>query len=213
MRKLLFLKQRHIYFLIFFCVIPGCHFPANSSLYRKIHCLTREFRVKFHAKTRARGKADFAPCKVVQESLGFRIPRCGFRILCLWMTDSTSLDSGFHNQQPGFWITIMVGFRIPLAGFWIPKPWIPVSTDQNYLDSGLPYMGGPITKRNRTFCAFVSRTTALTLETFSKSAVKKKKFLEWNTFLFQPRGESNAPYLQCSTKKSWKYKIRSYLTP
>ena len=32
--------------------------------------------------------------------------------------DSTSMDSGFHNQQPGFWITIMVGFRIP-------KPWIP----------------------------------------------------------------------------------------
>ena len=40
------------------------------------------------------------------------------------------MDSGFHNQQPGFWITIMVGFRIPLAGFRIPKPWIPDSTDQ-----------------------------------------------------------------------------------
>ena len=51
------------------------------------------------------------------------------------------MDSGFHNQEPGFWITIMVGFRIPLAGFRIPKPWIPDSTDQNYLDSGLPYMG------------------------------------------------------------------------
>ena len=87
--------------------------------------------------------ADFAPCKVIQESLGFRIPRCGFRIPCLWIPDSTSTDSGFHNQQPGFWITIMVGFRIPfagfripLAGFRIPKPWIPDSTDQNYLDSG-----------------------------------------------------------------------------
>ena len=32
----------------------------------------------------------------------------------------------------------MVGFRIPLAGFRIPKPWIPDSTDQNYLDSGFP---------------------------------------------------------------------------
>ena len=30
----------------------------------------------------------------------------------------------------------MVGFRILLAGFRIPKPWIPDSTDQNYLDSG-----------------------------------------------------------------------------
>ena len=42
-------------------------------------------------------------------------------------------QTGF--QQPGFWIT-MVGFRIPLATFRIPKPWIPDSTDQNYLDSG-----------------------------------------------------------------------------
>ena len=42
-------------------------------------------------------------------------------------------QTGF--QKNGFWIT-MVGFRIPLAGFRIPKPWIPDSTDQNYLDSG-----------------------------------------------------------------------------
>ena len=54
-----------------------------------------------------------APCKVVQESLGFRIPSCGFGIPCLWILDSMSVDSGFHKQQPGFWITIMVGFRIP----------------------------------------------------------------------------------------------------
>ena len=75
------------------------------------------------------------PSKVIQESLGFRIPRCGFRIPrcgfripCLWIPDSTSTDSGFHNQQPGFWTTIMVGLRIPLAGFRIPKPWISDST-------------------------------------------------------------------------------------
>ena len=80
---------------------------------------------------------NLAPCKVIQESLGFRIPRCGFRIPCLWIPDFKAVDSGFHNQQPGFWITIMVGFRIPLAGFRIPKPWIPDSTDQIYLDSGL----------------------------------------------------------------------------
>ena len=88
-----------------------------------------------------------APCKVILESLGFRIPRCGFRIRCLWIHDSTSMDSGFHNQQPGSWITIMVGFRIPLAGFRISKPWIPDSTYQNYLDSALPYMG-----RENTIC-------------------------------------------------------------
>ena len=83
-------------------------------------------------------KECLAPCKVIQESLGFRIP-------CLWIPDSTSMEPSQHRdtgfQQTGFWITIMVGFRIPLAGYRIPKPWILSSTDQNYLDSGLPYMG------------------------------------------------------------------------
>ena len=32
----------------------------------------------------------FAPCKVIQESLGFRIPRCGFRIPHSWIPDSIS---------------------------------------------------------------------------------------------------------------------------
>ena len=64
---------------------------------------------------------------------GFHV--CRFRIPHPWIPDSTSMDSRFHNQQPGFWITIMVVFRIPLAGFWIPKPWIPDSTDQNFLHS------------------------------------------------------------------------------
>ena len=31
-----------------------------------------------------------APCKVIQESLGFRIPRCGFRIPHPWIPDSIS---------------------------------------------------------------------------------------------------------------------------
>ena len=93
-----------------------------------------------------------APCKVIQESLRFRIPRCGFLIPCLWISDSTSMDSGFHNQQPGFWITIMVGFRIPLAECRIPKPWIPDSTDQNYLDSGFRItLHGAIRRFNGTF--------------------------------------------------------------
>ena len=69
---------------------------------------------------------------------------CLLRVLATWDFHATvakgkeealepSQQSGF--QQPGFWIT-MLGFRIPLAGFRIPKPWIPDSTDQNYLDSG-----------------------------------------------------------------------------
>ena len=69
---------------------------------------------------------------------------CLLRVLATWDFHATvakgkeealepSQQAGF--QQPGFWIT-MLGFRIPLAGFRIPKPWIPDSTDQNYLDSG-----------------------------------------------------------------------------
>ena len=52
-----------------------------------------------------------APCKVIQESLGFRIPRCGFRIPCLWILYSTSVDSGFHKwldsrfQNSIFWFS------------------------------------------------------------------------------------------------------------
>ena len=46
-------------FLIFFCVIPGRHFPENSSLNRTIHGLTREFRVKFHAKNRYRTRGKY----------------------------------------------------------------------------------------------------------------------------------------------------------
>ena len=38
-----------------------------------------------------------------------------------------------------------------------------------------------------------------------------KIFLEWKPLLFEPRGESSAPYSQSSTKKSRKYKRRSYL--
>ena len=39
------------YLLIFFCVIPSCC-PRTFHYIEKIHCLTRELRVKFHAKTR-----------------------------------------------------------------------------------------------------------------------------------------------------------------
>ena len=39
------------YLLIFFCVIPG-RSPRTVHYIEKIHCLTRELRVKFHAKNR-----------------------------------------------------------------------------------------------------------------------------------------------------------------
>ena len=56
-----------------------------------------------------------ASCKVIQDSLGFwiprhgfRIPATGFRVLCQW-----NLDSRYQS---------LVGFQIPGAVFWIPKP-------------------------------------------------------------------------------------------
>ena len=46
----------------------------------------------------------FRQCKVIQDSLGFQIPRCRFRIPSQWSLDSVfrflELNSGF--QSPGF---------------------------------------------------------------------------------------------------------------
>ena len=63
-----------------------------------------------------------APCKVIQESLGFRIPLCGFRIPCLWIPDSITnnldsglqswLDSGSDYLDSGFHTPKLPGFRI-----------------------------------------------------------------------------------------------------
>ena len=44
---------------------------------------------------------DIAPCKEIQDSLGFCIPRCGFRILCQWSFDSEfQLTAGFRIPKP-----------------------------------------------------------------------------------------------------------------
>ena len=61
-----------------------------------------------------------APCKGVQDSLEFWIPRRQFRILCQWNLDSgfISLDSRFH------WSVLRT-----------PKPGIPDSTSKNFPDS------------------------------------------------------------------------------
>ena len=65
----------------------------------------------------------FAIWKKIQNSLGFWIPRSGFRILCQY-----NLDSGFQS---------LVGFRFPWAVHRIPKPGIPDSTSKNFSDSGI----------------------------------------------------------------------------
>ena len=71
------------------------------------------------------------PCEGIQDSLGFWIPRLGFRIpgtgflnLCQW-----NLDSGFQ------WL---VGFRIPSTVFWIPKPRIADSTGKKFAGLRIP---------------------------------------------------------------------------
>ena len=42
----------------------------------------------------------FAPCKGIQDILGFWIPRCGFRIpdSGYWIPDSSTVDSGFQKE-------------------------------------------------------------------------------------------------------------------
>ena len=77
---------------------------------------------------------SITPYKEIQDSLGFWIPRCGFRIpevldssFCQW-----NLNSGFQS---------LVGFRTPWAVFRIPKTRISDSTNKNSrtLKSWFPY--------------------------------------------------------------------------
>ena len=67
------------------------------------------------------------PCKGIQDSLGFWVSRCGFRIhvldpsLCQW-----KLDSGFPSSS---------GIPDSLSRIPIPKPRIPESIGKIFLDS------------------------------------------------------------------------------
>ena len=82
-------------------------------------------------KTR-RFDGKLAPYKAIdQGSLGFWIPRHGFRILCQW-----NLDSGFQS----------------LVGFRIPKPRILDSKSKNFLipESVFPYIGRENARRKTT---------------------------------------------------------------
>ena len=44
----------------------------------------------------------FRQCKVIQDSLGFQIPRCRFRIPSQWSLDSGFLELNSGFQSPGF---------------------------------------------------------------------------------------------------------------
>ena len=52
-------------------------------------------------------KTSIAPCKRIQDSLGFWIPRCGFRI------PDTGLQ--YLSVEHGFWIPIISGFPDSLS--------------------------------------------------------------------------------------------------
>ena len=66
----------------------------------------------------------FAPCKGIQDKIGFWLPSYGFRIPG---TGYQILVSGFRR---------LVGFRIPKVLFWISKPRILDSTSNFFPDSG-----------------------------------------------------------------------------
>ena len=70
-----------------------------------------------------------APCKIIHEGPGFRIPASGFWIPTLWIPDSNLLDSGFHTKavDSGFQTIVDSGFQD--------------SNSKNLLDSGFSYMG------------------------------------------------------------------------
>ena len=100
----------------------------------------------------------FAPCKGIQVSLGFWIPRHRFqipgprfRILCQW-----NLDSGFQS---------LVGFRIHWAVFRILKPRFAHSTRKisRIPDSGfrIPLQGVNSSSVKRSFTWLHCETTDL----------------------------------------------------
>ena len=88
-------------------------FQLSSPLkFRKLHYF-------LHGESRLtrRMTLKVAPCKVIQISLGFWIPRLGFRILCHWKFDSLSRIPDYKG--PGFRIPqaqifSYFGIRIPL---------------------------------------------------------------------------------------------------
>ena len=73
-----------------------------------------------------------APCKVIQESPGFRIPRCGFRIPCLWIPDSiSSWIPAFKNLFSGFQRFFCTLFSLKKACSFLPEVCIVV--DKNII--------------------------------------------------------------------------------
>ena len=76
----------HYNCIITLCLLEGfpvfCNLLFNVEMTRRVNSLNWECY---------RCGARLAPCKVIQGSFGFRIPRCGFRIPCMWIPDSICL--------------------------------------------------------------------------------------------------------------------------
>ena len=114
---------------------------------------------------------SFAPCKGIQDSLGFWIRRSGFRIP----------GNGFRtfSFKFGFRISIVSGIpRLPWAVVRIPKPRIQDSTSKNFLDSGIrtPLHG------------VTSCLTANCMVNFTSSAKHKLlKTFPWQRFCWRKR--------------------------
>ena len=76
---------------------------------------------------------SFAPCKRIQDSLGFLIPRCGFQIFQVFVSGTLNLDPNRYWDS---------GFLELYSGFQSPRPSIPKEKILFQIpESGYPYMG------------------------------------------------------------------------
>ena len=89
----------------------------------KIAFLFISFQLREHSKTGLGHKltvsdTSFAPCKGIQDGLGFWIPCCGFRI-----PDSSTVDSGFQKELDSIFLPVLmlffaVRFRVRILLYW-----------------------------------------------------------------------------------------------
>ena len=64
------------------------------------------------------------------------------------LLDQYNLEWIFSNRDSGF--QSLAGFRVPRAGFRIPKPRIPDSKSEKFMDSGFPYKGRVVIKEDKS---------------------------------------------------------------
>lgn len=79
------------------CALDVDHFIAARSFNLQVSVKRCKILFLLCIKKRHSLRLSFAPCKAIQESIGFSILRCGFQIpdTGSWILDSQ--DCGFHN--------------------------------------------------------------------------------------------------------------------